>query len=107
MPNQAFTETPTFIRCAKSDGSAILIFSYLNMSLPPYHSRIIPHELSATIIEIFHRFINGVEDNPIVPYGLFTLYANPFNLGVPEIFKMVVIIGVQFMFPHFDALLLR
>jgi hypothetical protein len=69
-------------------------------------SSIIPHELSATIIEIFQRLIHGVKDDPIVPDGLFTLFANPFNLRVPEIFKLVVIIRVKFMFSHFDALLL-
>jgi hypothetical protein len=69
-------------------------------------SSIIPQELSATIIEIVHGLIDSVKNNPIVPDGLFTLFTNPFNLGVPEVFKVIVIIGVQFMFPHFDASLL-
>jgi integration host factor subunit beta len=41
-----------------------------------------------------------------MPYGLFTLFADPFNLRISEIFKMVVVFCVQFMFSHFDALLL-
>jgi hypothetical protein len=67
-------------------------------------SSIIPHKLPTPIVEIFHRLISGVEYYPIVPYGLFTLFADPFNLGVPEIFKMVVVVCGKFMFPHFDAL---
>jgi hypothetical protein len=71
---------------------------------PP--SSIIPHELSAAIVEIFHRLINGVKDYPVMPYGLFTLFADPYNLGVSEVFKVVMIFSVQFMFSHFSALLL-
>jgi hypothetical protein len=61
---------------------------------------IVANELTALIIEKFHSLIYGVKDNPIVPDGLFTLVADPFNLGVPEIFKLVVIICVQFMLSH-------
>ena len=50
--------------------------------------------------------IYGVKDYPVMPYGLFTLFADSFNLGIPKVFKMVVIIGVKFMFSHFDFLLL-
>ena len=39
-------------------------------------------------------------------YGLFTLFADPFNLGVAEVFKVVVVVCVQFMFSHLIAPLL-
>jgi hypothetical protein len=67
-------------------------------------SSIITREFPTPIIEKFHRLINGVKDYPVMPYCFFALLANPFNFGVPEIFKMVMIICVQFMFPHFGAL---
>ena len=41
-----------------------------------------------------------------MPNRLFTLFTDPFNLGVADVFKMAVIICVQFMFSYLDALLL-
>ena len=38
-----------------------------------------------------------------MPNRLFTLFANPFNLSVSKICKMVVRLCVQFMFPHFEV----
>jgi hypothetical protein len=69
-------------------------------------SSIIPNELPTPIIEEFHGLIGGVKNDPVMPYGLFPLLADPFNLRVPEIFKLVMIICGKFMFSHFDALLL-
>jgi hypothetical protein len=82
------------------------VITWRQVSQLHHCSNIIPHELPATIIEIFHRLISGIKDYPVMPYGLFTMLADPFNLSVPEILKMVVIICVQFMFSHFDSLLL-
>lgn len=71
----------------------------------PYNiSSIITHKFPATIIEVFHRLIGRVKDYPVMPYGLFTLFADPYNLGVSEVFKVVMIFSVQFMFSHFSAL---
>ena len=39
-------------------------------------------EFTAPIIEIFHGFIDGVKNDPIMPDGLLTLLADPFNLGI-------------------------
>ena len=66
---------------------------------------IIPHKFPAPIVEIFHRLIGRVENYPLMPYGLFALFVDPFNLSVPEVFKMFLATCVYFLCLHFIALL--
>jgi hypothetical protein len=70
------------------------------------YSGIVPNELAALIVEKFHGHINGVKNFPVMPNCLFALFTDPFNLGVAEVFKVVMIICLQFMLSHFIALLL-
>ncbi len=44
------------------------------------YSGVIAHELTSTIIEKFHGFIDGVEDNPVLTDGSNWLYLRITNL---------------------------
>jgi hypothetical protein len=68
-------------------------------------SSIIAHGLSATIDEKFHRLVDGVKNYPVMPNGLFSLFADPLNLRIPEAFIEIVIIRVKLILSHFYFLL--
>ena len=40
-----------------------------------------------------------------MPQCFASLFPDSFNLGVTKIFEMVLVLGVQFMFSHIEALL--
>ena len=56
--------------------------------------------LPTPVIEKRHCLIDGVKNYPVMPYGFFALFTDSLNLGIPKIFKLVVVIAVQFMFSH-------
>jgi hypothetical protein len=61
---------------------------------------VIPHEFTALTVEKIHGFLNGVKNDPVSPQGLTGPLSDSFDLSVPEILEIVVIIGGQFVLSH-------